>query len=285
VKHSTHKSVKTFLKACSKEGLIKLKEAKGGDVVVSAVFPKHPSVAGHRPYRTLKDMDTRRQKAEDRERNQKEDEERRKGEIHVTELYKPFGSTLGWFVAAEQDTSELYTLPEIKSIFNAYITSKNLINAQDPQYLNVNADPALHSSIVKKNEDVIEFMRRDEAFARIKDGMQSWHEISTERGEPVRKKGQLKPISVVVKMRQGRKACTLLTGFEPYALNPEDLAEELRKLCASSTSVSPVAGKPNEMEVMVQGKQIKAVTDLLLAKGIPKRWIQGADVTAEKKKK
>lgn len=37
-------------------------------------------------------------------------------------------------------------------------------------------------------------------------------------------------------MRQGRKACTLVTGFEPYHLNAEDLAEELRKICASSTS-------------------------------------------------
>ena len=41
---------------------------------------------------------------------------------------------------------------------------------------------------------------------------------------------------MVVKVRQGRKACTLVTGFEPYHLNAEDLAEELRKICASSTS-------------------------------------------------
>ena len=40
----------------------------------------------------------------------------------------------------------------------------------------------------------------------------------------------------MVKVRQGRKACTLVTGFEPYHLDAEDLAEELRKICASSTS-------------------------------------------------
>lgn len=34
IKHSTHKSVKVFLKACAKEGLIKLKESKG-DVMVT----------------------------------------------------------------------------------------------------------------------------------------------------------------------------------------------------------------------------------------------------------
>lgn len=38
------------------------------------------------------------------------------------------------------------------------------------------------------------------------------------------------------------------------------------------------------MEVMVQGKQIKAVTDLLLAKGVPQKWIESADMTTKKKK-
>ena len=50
------------------------------------------------------------------------------------------------------------------------------------------------------------------------------------------RKGELKPISVVVKIRQGRKACTLLTGYEPFGLQADDLAEELRKVCASSTA-------------------------------------------------
>lgn len=37
IKQSTHKSVKVFLKACAKEGLVKLKETKG-DVVVTGAF-------------------------------------------------------------------------------------------------------------------------------------------------------------------------------------------------------------------------------------------------------
>jgi translation initiation factor 2D len=52
------------------------------------------------------------------------------------------------------------------------------------------------------------------------------------------RKGDLKPISVVVKIRNGRKACTLITNFEPYQLTSEFLADELRKLCASSTAGS-----------------------------------------------
>jgi hypothetical protein len=36
--------------------------------------------------------------------------------------------------------------------------------------------------------------------------------------------------------------------------------------------VSPITGKPG-VEVLVQGKQGKAVTEYLVGKGIPKNWI------------
>lgn len=40
-----------------------------------------------------------------------------------------------------------------------------------------------------------------------------------------------------MKMRQGRKASTLITGFEPFqVVNAEDMAEDLRKICAGATS-------------------------------------------------
>ncbi|KAI0946076.1 hypothetical protein AcV7_010146 [Taiwanofungus camphoratus] len=284
-KHSTHKSVKAFLKACAKEGLIKLKDAKGGDVVVAAVFPAHTAVAEHRPYRTVKDVETRLQKAGDRERKEKEAEEKKRGEIQVTELWKPFGSTVGWFVAVGKDTSELYTLPDLKTLLNAYISSKNLVNAQEQQYINVGEDAALLAAIANKHEDGVEFLKREEVLGRLHGHMQSWYEIRAEGRDVVRKKGQLKPVQVMVKIRQGRKASTLVTGFEPFFLGADDLAEELRRICASSTSVSPIPGKTSDMEVMVQGKQIKAVTDHLVAKGVPKKWIESADLSAEKKKK
>ena len=38
-------------------------------------------------------------------------------------------------------------------------------------------------------------------------------------------------------MRQGRKACTLITGYEPFlVVDAEEMAEELRKACAGATS-------------------------------------------------
>jgi translation initiation factor 2D len=40
-----------------------------------------------------------------------------------------------------------------------------------------------------------------------------------------------------MKIRQGRKASTLVTGFEPFlVLSGEEMAEDLRKICAGATS-------------------------------------------------
>ena len=47
--------------------------------------------------------------------------------------------------------------------------------------------------------------------------------------------------------------------------------------------MSPVQGKTSGMEVLVQGKQIQAVTELLVSKGVPKRWIESSDLSGKKK--
>ena len=53
----------------------------------------------------------------------------------------------------------------------------------------------------------------------------------------IRRKGSLSPIQVTMKVRQGRKASTLITGFEPFlVIDAEEMAEDLRKVCAGATS-------------------------------------------------
>lgn len=203
-----------------------------------------------------------------------------------------------------------------------YISSRHLVNANDQQYINVGSDEALAGAVSTKGKDTPEFMKRDEVLKLVRAHMQAWHQITVEGRDVVRKcvysprismktaymrspvrKGEMKPVSVVVKIRQGRKACTLITGFEPFGLEAEEIADELRRICASSTTgkpifrssvlievshigraVTPVHGKPNVLEVMVQGKQIKNVSEFLMARGIPKGWIASSDQTTGKKK-
>ena len=70
---------------------------------VTAVFPKHPDVAAHQRHWTVQDFEAREQLLEERERKEREAEEKRRGEIRVTELWKPHGGTVPWVVAADRE--------------------------------------------------------------------------------------------------------------------------------------------------------------------------------------
>jgi len=94
---------------------------------------------------------------------------------------------------------------------------------------------------------------------------------------------------------------TLITNYESFLLTADSMSEDLRKLCAAQTSganispplqvsavaneasVAPVNGKANQLEVLVQGKQGKAVTEYLMGKGILRKWIELEDTTEKKK--
>lgn len=67
------------------------------------------------------------------------------------------------------------------------MSAKNLINAQDQQYINVGEDDILLTAIRKKGEIDLEFLKREEVLARLKDHMQSWYEIRVEGRDVVRK--------------------------------------------------------------------------------------------------
>lgn len=297
IKSSNHKSLTSFLKSAEKQGLLTLKSppkhSNSPDILITSINGSHPLVADHQAYVTVGDLEKTAAKRAKKEEREKEEEKRGRGEVGVRELWKPHLGSLDLFEGLGGSKTALYTLPEIKTLLNTYIASKNLVNQNDQAYINL--DDLLYSCVSSKTKGsskpskagggggeeeaapMMKFMKRDELTGRVTEKMQSWYEVRVEGREVVRKKGPLKPIQVTIKVRQGRKASTLIVGFEPFlVVEAEEMAEELRRVCAGSTSVSPIAGKPagSGVEVLVQGKQAKAVTEYLVGKGIPKNWIQ-----------
>lgn len=53
-------------------------------------------------------------------------------------------------------------------------------------------------------------------------------------------------------------------------------------LIANVSIVHPITGKTSGKEVLVQGKHIDIVTDLLASKGLPKKWVEASDLTGKK---
>ncbi|KAM6493188.1 eukaryotic translation initiation factor SUI1 family protein [Amanita muscaria] len=291
IKNSTHKSLTTFLKAAEKASLLTLKSpqkhSQQKDLLVMSVNKTHPSVLGHVNYETVKDAEEKAAKKTKREELEKESGKR--SELGVRLLWKPHLESTYLFESIGGDPKTLYTMQEIKALFNSYISSQNLVNTNDKAYINL--DDLLRECIDTKQESKqamagdeedaslleSEFIKREELVKRVIAKMQNWYEI-VRNGETSQKKGTLKPIQVVTKVRQGRKASTYVTGFEPFVtVGPETMADELRRICASATSVSPLPGKEAGMKVMVQGKQSKAALEFLASHGVPKQWIELVD--------
>ncbi|KAG5643116.1 hypothetical protein DXG03_001542 [Asterophora parasitica] len=297
IKSSTHKSLTAFLKAEEKASLLTVKapqkHSQQTDILITSVNAKHPSLLGHHRYATLKDVEATAAKKAMREGKARE-AQAGSGEVKVTELWKPHQATVGLFDRMGGDPTNIYTLADVKTFLNSYISANSLVNAQEQAYINL--DEALFNCVSSKakpgkskgmesiESGPAEFMKREELTKAILERMQSWYEVSSGK-EVVRKKGEIKPIQVVMKVRQGRKVSTMISGFEPFlVVNAEDMVEDLRKACAGATSVSPIAGKPanSGLEVLVQGKQSAAVVEYLTGKGVPKKWVEVTDLSGKK---
>ena len=68
-----------------------------------------------------------------------------------------------------------------------YIESRQLVNANDQQYINVGEDEALLAAVLAKNEELPDFLKRQDTLNRIRTNMQEWYELQTAKSEIVRK--------------------------------------------------------------------------------------------------
>ncbi|KAI6038681.1 hypothetical protein EDC04DRAFT_3018170 [Pisolithus marmoratus] len=202
IKHSTYKSLAAFLKILDKQGILTIKDMKPEPLVMSA-SASHSEVLSHTPYVSLRDIQLKEEKREKREG----EERARAQEIEIKELWKPHtpSGSARFFM---EGGSTLYTYADLKVAVIKYVTTRQLVNAHDQAYINVGQDEVLLSTVARKNEsgDSLEFLKREEVVQRLLEKMQNWYKIRAEGQEPLLRKGQLKPISVViVKTRQGRR--------------------------------------------------------------------------------
>ncbi|KZP30063.1 hypothetical protein FIBSPDRAFT_926588 [Athelia psychrophila] len=221
IKNSLHKSPTTFLKAAEKGGLVKLKELKAGkgpELVLMGVFHKHIDVEAHPRYATLKYVEDTRAK-EDAAGGGWSAKRRREGAW--------LGARRGRWLEASLCASARYAMPELKTFIHGYIAAHALVNPNDQSG--------------KEQHGGARVLKRDDMTWRVVDKMQAWHEIAIDGGKSISKKDALKPISVVAKIRQG-KVSTLISGFEPFLMTVDVLAEALRWLYASVTGAGQGGG-------------------------------------------
>ncbi|KAF9449080.1 hypothetical protein P691DRAFT_668180 [Macrolepiota fuliginosa MF-IS2] len=267
IKASTHKSLTTFLKAAEKLSLLALKATKqksgGGDVLVTGVNAQHADVVAYasgKRFVTIAEIEAKKAKRTAREEKEEEERERSAREVDVRQVWKPHLRSVAIFEDMGVSVSDVYTLTDIRTLLSNYFTSKQLINKRDPAYINLNppllaclsskttSEPkkggkggktaTADQGVVAENQPPLEFMKRDEMMKKVVEQMQSWYEVKVEGRDPVTSKGEIKPIQVEVRYKQGgRRGTTAITGFEPFlVIDADDMAEDLRKICAGSSS-------------------------------------------------
>lgn len=296
IKKTSWKNIKKFVKSLDKTRIVKCKDKDGNETVITDIDFDDAAIANFKPYRLPK-KETAGGAALGRDETDKVDtgDDSLGQKLQVISYFRPTTKLQPLFDALPGSKS-LYTPPEVRELVTAYLEGEKLISETNKRLAKLN--PTLANSVFdgsgSLDKEVLAkgTVPRDALIDRILHAMGSSHAIVRNGADPhsVKARSGAPPkIHITLETRSGNKTVTKLSGLEAYHINARPLADELRKVCAGSTSVEPLAGaaKKNEkevMEIMVQGPQKDAVVKALEKRGVDKRWVEVLDKTKGKKR-
>ena len=299
IKKTSWKNAKKFIKALDKQKLLKSKDRDGGECVVLDIDFDEEIFTSFKPYKLPKKETQGTEsggggggKAIAAGGSPSDDSIGQK--LQKINLSRPKEALSPIFEASNASIKALYLPTEIRPIIASYIESENLVSKKNKRLVNLN--PILANAVFDGNSsldrEVIAkgSVPRDALVDRILQACSPFWIIlrNNETRETVKaKSGNAPQIQITLETRSGNKTVTKLSGVEVFHINPQPLAEELQKACASSTSVGQLMGsspKHPVQEIMVQGPQKDTVVKALEKRGVNRHWIEVLDKTKGKKK-
>ncbi|KAK5136425.1 hypothetical protein LTR08_003070 [Meristemomyces frigidus] len=298
IKKTSWKNIKKFIKSMDKEKTLKSKEKDGHETVITEIDFEAESFRTFKPYRLPKKETTT---GTALGRGDKAVETIDTGDdsvgqkLQVLSYYKPTAKLQPLFTTPSTK-SQLFTPPEVRELITAYIEREQLVSATNKRLVKLNptlgnavfdGTGALDREVLAKGS-----VPRDALIDRVLHAMSPAYAIqrhgSGDASAVKPKSGAPPKVHVTLETRSGSKTVTRVSGLEAYHVNARLLADELRKVCAGSTSVEALAGaaKKNErevMEIMVQGPQREAVVKALERRGVSVRWVEVVDKTKKGK--
>lgn len=299
IKKTSWKNAKKFIKALDKQKLLKSKDRDGGECVVLDIDFNDETFTGFKPYKLPKKETQGAEsggggggKAIVAGDAPSDDSIGQK--LQKINLFRPKDALSPIFEASSASVKNLYLSSEFRPIIAHYIESENLISEKNKRLVNLN--PVLANAVFGGNtsldREVIAkgSVPRDALIDRIIQSCSPFWLIlrNHETRETVKAKaGHAPQIQITLETRSGNKTVTKLSGVEIFHISPQQLADELQKACASSTSVGQLMGsspKNPVLEIMVQGPQKDAVVKALEKRGVDRHWIEVLDKTKGKRK-
>ncbi|KAK6227397.1 hypothetical protein QIS74_00952 [Colletotrichum tabaci] len=295
IKKTSWKNIKKFIKSLDKEGLLKSKE-KGQETVVTEVKFENPAIVDFKPYRLPKKETaggTSLGRGETATSKVDVGDDAVGQKLQIISYFKPTSKLQPIFDSASKS---LFTQSEVRNAVTAYIEGENLVSETNKRIVKLN--PILANGVFtgsgSADKDALAkgTVARDTLIDRVLSGMSTSYAIVRNGTDPSSVKarsGSPPKIRITLETRSGNKTVTAVSGLEPYHISPKPLADELRKVCAGSASVEPLAGAAKKteaqvMEIMVQGPQQAAVVKALQKRGVETRWMDLVDKTKGKKR-
>ncbi|MCJ1479689.1 hypothetical protein MMC13_008375 [Lambiella insularis] len=299
IKKSSWKSSKKFIKSLEKEGLLKSKDRNGGETVVQDVDFDNLAITTFTPYKLPDKEPTGAvvggagiEKAFKAAHSTADDSVGQ--QLKRISLLKPKDRLAPILEPSSSSLHKLYLPAEVRDIVTSYIESENLISAANKRLVILN--PVLANAVFdgqsSMDREVLAkgSVPRDALIERTVQGCMLYWAIlrNDETTDDVKPKAGNPPtMKILLETRSGNKKVTKVSGVEAFHIDPQALAEELQKACASSTSVTQSQGsspKSPVMEIMVQGPQKDIVIKALEKRGVHRTWIEILDKTKGKKK-
>lgn len=288
IKNSSHKSIKKFIKFLDKAHMVKSKDRDKHETVIIDVDFDDDAFTSFVPYALNKTREAR--QGETTNQVNESDDPCIGQKIQIQQFYKP----PSWLPEAlsYSATDESLTAADLRQKVDAYISTNSLsmgnkrIVKLDGSLAKIFDGTRPLDAAVCNNGSV----SRDALNDRLMSACLAQYSISIKRSTDTTdtstiRSGQPPRVQVTMMTRSGNKTATKISGLEPFNILVQQLADELRKTCASSTSVDQLVGSSPRapiMEIMVQGPQSVAVLKALAKRGVDSKWV---NVVNKSKKK
>ncbi|KAL9097680.1 MAG: hypothetical protein Q9165_000006 [Trypethelium subeluteriae] len=291
IKKTSWKNIKKFMKHLDKQKIVKTKDRDGNEVVILDIDFDDREVLEFVPYKLPKKETVA---GTSLGRGGKATAEIDAGDdsvgqtIQVLTLYRPKEKATPIF-GAKPSSKSLFSTADIRSAVTKYIESENLISPTNKRLVELNpvlanglfdGSSALDSEVLAKGT-----IPRDALIDRLITSCTPHHAIlrNNQDDSTAKPRSGIAPkVKITLETRSGNKTVTKISGMESFFISPQPLAEELKKVCAGSSSVEKLVGsspKEDKKEIMVQGPQKDAVIKTLERRGVRSQWIEVLDKT------
>jgi translation initiation factor 2D len=313
IKKTSWKNVKKFIKYLDKEIIVKSKDRNGGETVIQDVDFNHRAINSFTPY-PLPKKDTSGNGGVGGPKSQSTSSDPSINQtLELKLLYRPSQKLAQILPPSASDSpygSNLFDASSLRETLESYLTTNALISSSKPRIAQL--DPVLSNSVFStSNADdkpilAAGSIHRDGLFNRIISDSHlcsPFHVLlspSQDAGSVKAVSGPLPKVLITLETRSGNKTVTKVSGVEKFNINPQLLADELQKKCASSVSVTALVGAAAKggklpQEILIQGSQRTPVEEALERRGVKQvgrgkggsgagNWVEVVDKTKGKGK-